>query len=50
MYYAYCPGHDAQLLYSVTSIECVHNTPIGIEVVLRCSCGSRVEVLSGRTA
>jgi len=45
---AYCPRHEATLLFSTSSIVSMKNTPLGIEIVLRCFCGEHLEVLTGR--
>jgi hypothetical protein len=50
MFSAYCPRHRATMLFSTSSIESMTTTPLGIEVVVRCYCGERLEVLTGRPA
>lgn len=50
MFVAYCPTHGGRSFYSVESIESITNTARGIEVTLRCSCGERLLVITGRAA
>jgi hypothetical protein len=46
---AYCPRHDATLLFQVSRIDVLRNTPQGIEVELHCYCGEHLLLRRGRT-
>lgn len=50
MFSAYCPRHDAVVLYSSSNIVELRNTPLGVEMTVECYDGERFEVLSGQTA
>jgi len=46
---AYCPHHDATLLFQVSRIDVLRNTPRGIEVEMNCYCGEHLLLRRGRT-
>jgi hypothetical protein len=51
MFSVHCSGHGGQVLLDELSIERLANTPHGIEVHWRCSCGtSGVELLGAAAA
>lgn len=43
---AYCPSCDAVALYSLSRVTLV-NTPLGIEIRVRCYCEQVLEIVSG---
>lgn len=45
---AYCPTCRAVRLYPLSHIERLVNSPLGIEVTVRCWCGDEFELLLGR--
>ncbi len=47
MFDAYCPSCRTARLYTLSRLALV-NTPLGIEVAVRCYCGETFEVLLGR--
>ncbi len=46
---AYCPRHDATLLFQVSRIDVLRNTAQGIEVEMHCYCGEHLVLRRGRT-
>lgn len=48
MFDAYCYACRAHGLYPLSRIGKVENSPLGIEVTVRCYCGEVIEVLLGR--
>ena len=47
MFDAYCPSCRTSRLYTLSRLALL-NTPLGIEVAVRCYCGETFEVLLGR--
>ncbi len=50
MYDIYCPTHRSRVLLGARSIAAIDNTPDGIVVHLRCSCGTTSTLRTGRRA
>lgn len=48
MFDAYCQRCRAHGLFSLSRIARLENSPLGIEVTVRCYCGELIEVLLGR--
>jgi hypothetical protein len=48
MFDAYCHVCQSHGLYPLSRITKLENSPLGIEVSLRCYCGEPIEVLLGR--
>ncbi|HEX9993446.1 MAG TPA: hypothetical protein VGB14_11005 [Acidimicrobiales bacterium] len=47
MFSVYCPGHEREVLLSVSNIVGMSNTAEGIEVHWRCRCGAAGTWLTG---
>lgn len=47
MFSVYCPGHEHEVLLTVSAITGVANTAEGIEVHWRCRCGTTGTWLTG---
>lgn len=45
---AHCPACDAVGLYPISHIVRMVNSPLGIELTVRCWCGNDIELLLGR--
>ena len=50
MFDVVCPGHGRRVLLGPHRIEAVVNTPEGIVVHWRCTCGARGRLLTGAAA
>lgn len=50
MFSAHCPVCNGPVLLSWSRLRSLANTPLGIELAFDCWCGTRLEVLTGRTA
>jgi hypothetical protein len=48
MFDAHCPACGLTGIYPLSHIQSVVNSPLGIEVAVRCWCGETFEVLLGR--
>lgn len=48
MFDAHCPACDMTGLYPLSHVTSLVNSPLGIEVTVRCWCGETFEVLLGR--
>lgn len=46
----YCPTHNSEVLVGPRRIRHLANTPQGVELVVECYCGRRVDVLACRHA
>lgn len=46
----YCPTHNSEVLVGPRRIRHLVNTPHGIELVVECYCGHRVDAVTGRRA